>query len=83
MVNCCWLEIRGGFRGGRGGGLRTPSPQGFDPLPTQRAPLCTILRYSNLVTDPKNFLKVPLAPIYTYFERERAPKKRNFFVKIF
>ena len=31
-------------------------------------------------TDPKIFLK---APIYTNFEEERAPKKRNFFVKIF
>ena len=34
-------------------------------------------------TDPKIFLKVPLAPIYTNFERERAPKKRDFFVNIF
>ena len=25
----------------------------------------------------------PLAPIYTYFKGERAPKKRNFLVKIF
>ena len=28
---------RGGFRGGRGG-ADAPSPQGFDPLPTQRVP---------------------------------------------
>ena len=34
-------------------------------------------------TDPKIFLKAPLAPIYTNFEEERAPKKRDFFVKIF
>ena len=47
------------------------------------SPLCTILRYPFLVMDPKNFLKVPLAPIYTNFEGERAPKKRKFLVKIF
>ena len=34
-------------------------------------------------TDPKIFLKAPLAPIYTNFEGERAPKKHIFFVKIF
>ena len=32
-----------------------------------------------MVTDPSIFLKAPLAPIYTNFEGERAPKKRNFF----
>ena len=31
----------------------------------------------------KFFLKAPLASIYTNFEGERAPKKRDFFVKIF
>ena len=31
------------------------------------SPLCTILRYPFLMTYPKNFLKVPLAPIYTKF----------------
>ena len=30
-------------------------------------------------TDPKIFLKAPLAPIYTNFEGERAPKKTRFF----
>ena len=35
--------------GGRGGGF----------------PLCTILRYPVLATDPKNFLKEPLARIYS------------------
>ena len=34
-------------------------------------------------TDPKMFLKAPMAPIYTNSEGERAPKKRDFFVKIF
>ena len=39
-------------------------------------------RYPFLVTDPKNFLKAPLAPIYTNctnFERAgRARQKSNF-----
>ena len=34
-------------------------------------------------TDPIIFLKAPWAPIYTNFEGERAPKKTDFFVKIF
>ena len=76
------------FWGGGGGGLRTLSSQGFDPLPTQRAPLCTILRYSCLtdgcltcLADFKNFLSAPLAPNYTNF-----PKKFSnafFFRPIF
>ena len=52
-----------------GGGVGRFLFQGFDPLPTQRVPLCTILRYPFLLTDPKSFLKAPLAPIYTNFER--------------
>ena len=35
------------------------------------------------LTDPKIFLKAPLAPIYTNFKGERAPKKCNFLVKVF
>ena len=60
---------RGEFRAAKGG---RPS-QGFDPLLTHRVPLCTILRHPFLVTDPKNFLKAPSAPVYTNFEVERAP----------
>ena len=33
--------------------------------------------------DPKKYFTAPLAPIYTKLEGERAPKKRDFFVKIF
>ena len=29
--------------------------------------------------NPKNFLKVPLAPTYNNFESKQAPKRRNFF----
>ena len=38
-----WSELSGlqagAALGGMGGGGRTPPPQGFDPLPTQRVPL--------------------------------------------
>ena len=57
------------------------------PLPlmdsTILSPLCTILRYPYLVTDPKKFLKEPLAPIYTYFEGGARKKKRHFFGQSF
>ena len=64
---------------GGGGGCGRSLPYGFDYLPTQRVPLCTILRYSFLAMDPKIFLKAPWVPIYTNFEGgggggERAPK---------
>ena len=54
-----------------------PPPQGFDPLPTQRVPICTILRYPFLVMDLKNFLKAPLASMYTNFEEGSARRKQN------
>ena len=73
------VHSRGGFSGG-GGGANAFSPQGFDLLPTQRVhPL-----YYFEMTDPKNFLKAPLAPIYSNLEGESAPKKkRDFLGKIF
>ena len=33
-------------------------------------------------TDPKVFVRAPLAPMYANFEGERAPKKRTFFQKV-
>ena len=48
-----------------------PPSQGFEPLPTEMVPLCTILGYSYLVTDPKNFLRAPKG-------RVRAEKTRFF-----
>ena len=63
-------EGRGGFRGG-GGDLKGP-------------PFDTFSEIHFWPTDPKIFIKAPLAPIYTNFEGERAPKKNAiFFVKIF
>ena len=72
-----------GFGGGSDGAVADPSPQGFDPLPTQRVPLCTILRYPYLVTDPKIFLKAPWAPIYTKFEGGARAEKTQFLAKFF
>ena len=44
---------------------------------------CTILRYSFLVTYPKNFLKASSAPIYTNFEVIARAEKTGFLVNIF
>ena len=57
-------------------GIRPPA----DP---KGPPFGTFYKINFLPTDPKMFLKAPLARIYTNFEGERAPKKRDFFVKIF
>ena len=51
-------------------------PQEFDPLPTQRVPPKTILRYPFLVMDPKIFLK---APIYTNFEGAASAEITQIF----
>ena len=57
------------------GAGETP-PQEFESLPTQSAPLCTILRYIFWVTYPKNFLK---APKYTNFEGGAHTEKTRLF----
>ena len=75
-----------GFRGGGGGRGVDASPQGFDPLPTQRVPLCAILRYPYLLTDHTNVLRAPLAPVYTNFEGRGdfcVAKKTQFFGRNF
>ena len=66
---------------GRG---RTRPPSRICPLPTQRSPFVLFSDIHFWLTDLKIFLKAPLAPIYTNYEGERAPKKRalvNFFPK--
>ena len=70
------VVLNGGGFGGRGC-LRTNSFLGFDPLPTQRVPLCIILRYQNLVTDPINFLKEGAFGANTYFFEGGARAKKN------
>ena len=76
-------QIKTGADLGRAG--RTPPPSGIrPPADPKDLPFDTFSEIHFWPTDPKIFLKAPLAPIYTNFERERAPKKkRNFFVKIF
>ena len=53
--------------------------QGFDPLPTQRLPLCTILRYPLLATDPKHFLKTPSHQCIVVLKGSRRQKKKRIF----
>ena len=38
-----------------------------------------LLLLSTNTTDSKTFLKEPLAPIYTSFEGDRAPKRKTIF----
>ena len=73
---------RGGFREGcEGGWADALFFQGFDPLTKHWVHICTIfLRF--FCTE--NFLRVPLAPIFTIFEWEtHAKKKRKFMYKNF
>ena len=66
-----------------GGGGR-PFPSGIRPPADPKGPpFDTFSEIPFWPTDPKIFLKAPLAPIYTNFEGERAPKKRYFLSKFF
>ena len=66
----------------RGG--RPPPPSGIRPPADPKGPpFDTFSEIHFWPTDPKIFLKAPLAPIHTNFEGERAPKNAIFFVKIF
>ena len=59
---------------------RTP-PSGIRPPADPRGPpFDTFSEIHFCPTDPKIFLKAPLAPINTNFEGERAPKKTQFFL---
>ena len=77
--------FRGGFRfrkGGRGADAFLPS--GIRPPADPKGPpFDTFSQIHFWPTDLKIFLKAPLAPIYTNFEGERAPKKRDFLPKFF
>ena len=90
-----WIKLwyhRGWIYGG-GGGRTFPFLRDPTPCRPKGSPLCTFLGYLFWVTDHKFFLKAPLAPIYTNdlytfganitLRGERAPKKRNFLIKIF
>ena len=74
------VQIRGGFRGG---GL-TLLPSGIRPPADPKGPpFNTFSEIRFWPTDPKIFLKAPLAPIYTNFDGERAPKKTRLFCQPF
>ena len=51
------------------------------PCRPKGSPLCTILRYSFLVTDPKIFLKASSAPILTNFDGKAHAEKSDVLVK--
>ena len=68
------VRVSGGFRGA---GWRTLLPQEFDPLPTQKVPL---LYYFEIFIFGDGLLWRQCILILGW---ERAPKKRNFLVKIF
>ena len=76
-------QIKTGADLGRAG--RTPPPSGIrPPADPKDLPFDTFSEIHFWPTDPKIFLKAPLAPIYTNFEWERAPKKkREFLAKFF
>ena len=94
----CWLEEtndntvinlnkivsgRGGFRG-RAGGRTPPPPSGIrPPADSKGPPFDTFSEIHFWPNDPKIFLKAPMAPIYSNFEGERAPKKTRFFCQNF
>ena len=79
------MDTRGGFRGGgAGGGGRTPPLSGIRPPADPKGPpFDTFSEIHFWPTDPKIFLKAPLAPIHTNFEGERAPKKTRIFCQNF
>ena len=79
----CHLIGKMNFDGKVGGVFRRFSLQGFYPLTNQRIP--HLLLFYNIHfsrTKIKVFLKAPLAPIYTDFERGARAKKSIFFCQI-
>ena len=70
---------------GGAGGSDAPSPSGIRPPANPKGPpFDTFSAIHFWPTDPKIFLKAPLAPIYTNFEGgARQKKKRDFFLSKF
>ena len=82
------FDLSAGADLGGGGNANTPPPppppSGIQsPCRHKGSPFYNVLRYQFVVTDPKIFLKAPLAPIYTNVDGGERPKKRDFLVKIF
>ena len=74
-------RYRGGLRGG--GGADAPLSGIRPPADPKGPPFDTLSEIHFWRTDPKIFLKAPLAPINTNFEGERAPKKNAIFLSTF
>ena len=72
------LVLKSGADLGRGRGVGRP-PSGIRPPADPKDPPLNYFEISFLVTDPKIFLKAPLAPIHTYFEGGARAKKAQFF----
>ena len=66
-----------------GGGADAASSGIGPPVDPKGPPFDTFSKIHFWPTDTKIFLKAPLAPIYTNFEGERAPKKTRFLSKFF
>ena len=67
-----------------GGGCGRLSFSGIRPPADPKGPpFGTFSEIHFWPTGPKIFLKAPLAPIYTNFEGERAPKKTRSFCQNF
>ena len=78
------FEAGAGLGGGGAGGVDAPPSSGFRPPADPKGlPFDTFSEIHFWPTDPKIFLKAPLAPIYTNFEGERAPKKKRIFLSNF
>ena len=61
-----------------------PPPSGIRPPADPKGPpFDTFSEIHFWPTNPKIFLKAPLAPIYNYFEGESAPKKARLFCQNF
>ena len=71
------MDLGGGGRGG-GEGRTVPFSGIRPPAESNGPPFGTFKEVHFWSTDPKIFLKALLAPIYTNFEGECAPKKRDF-----
>ena len=68
-----------------GGGADAPPPSSgiLPPADSKGLPFDTFSEIHFWPTDPKIFLKAHLAPIYTNFEGERAPKNAIFLSTFF
>ena len=54
---------KGNLGTGAWGLVDVPSLRNSTPCRRKGSPLCTVLRFPFLASDPENFLKAPLAPI--------------------